>query len=78
MFQMFRWCLEFSEGNNVSVPLEYVITNDKYSLELKEDAKCEHFLCLEKLSTVQQPSRAEFSLNILLFEDESCTNYTIK
>lgn len=36
---MFGWCLEFSEGKNVSVPLEDVITNDKYSLGLKEDAK---------------------------------------
>ena len=44
---MFGWCLEFSDGENVSVPLEDVITNEKYSLDLKENAKSEPFLCLE-------------------------------
>lgn len=43
---MFGWRLEVSEGKNVSVPLEDVITNDKYSLGLKDDTKSEHFLCL--------------------------------
>lgn len=45
---MFGWCMEFSEGKNVSVPLEDVITNDKYSLGPEDDAKDEHFLCLER------------------------------
>lgn len=45
---MFGWRLEFSEGKNVSVPLEGVITNDKCSLGLKEDAKCKLFIFLWK------------------------------
>lgn len=36
---MFGWQSEFSEGKNVTVPLEDVITNDKCSLGLKQDAK---------------------------------------
>ncbi len=34
---MFGWRLEFSDGKNVTVPLEDVITDDKYSLG--EDSK---------------------------------------
>lgn len=45
---MFGWHLEFGGGKTVSVPLEDVITNDNYSLDLKQDAKSKHFLCLER------------------------------
>lgn len=38
--------MEFNEGKNVSVSLDDVITNDKYSLGPKEDAKSEYFSLL--------------------------------
>lgn len=60
MNRKFGWHLEFTHGKNVSVPLEDVITNDKYSLGLKKDTKSEHFLSLQRLSTVQ--TQAEFNI----------------
>lgn len=73
---MFGWCMEFSGGKNVSVPLGGCNYKRQIFIRPKDDAKDEHFG--KRIFTVQLPSQAEFNLEILLFQDESCMNHLIK